>query len=90
MNATISVVCWKYKPLSNSECPLFLQISQKGRIKYQSMGISVDPSNWDFKRKRLKPDCPNGEYLQKIIRLAGCDYINKAENILITGSTGGW
>ena len=24
----------------------------------------------------------------KIIRLAGCDYINKAENILITGSTG--
>ncbi len=31
------------------------------------MGISVDPSYWDFKRKRLKPDCPNGEYLQKII-----------------------
>lgn len=24
----------------------------------------------------------------KIVRLAGCDYINKAENILITGSTG--
>ena len=31
------------------------------------MGISVDPSFWDFKEKRLKPDCPNGEYLQKII-----------------------
>ena len=67
MNATISVVCWKYKPLSNGECPLFLQVSQKSRRKYQSMGISVDPSYWDFKRKRLKPDCPNGEYLQKII-----------------------
>ena len=40
MDATISVVCYKSKTLSNGEHPLMLRISKDGKKKYQSLGIS--------------------------------------------------
>ena len=67
MNASISVVCYKYKTLSNGEHPLMLRISKDGKKKYQSLGISVNPKFWDFQKNKPKPKCPNLEYLQKII-----------------------
>lgn len=67
MDATISVVCYKYKTLSNGEHPLMLRISKDGKKKYQSLGISVLPRYWDFIRNKPKPNCPNKEYIQKII-----------------------
>ncbi len=44
-----------------------LQISKHGRRKYQSLGISINADNWDFQKNKPKPNCPNGEYIQKII-----------------------
>ena len=67
MNATISVVCYKSKTLSNGEHPLMLRICKDGKKKYQSLGISVLPRHWDFTRNKPKPNCPNKEYIQKII-----------------------
>ena len=67
MNATISVVCYKSKTLSNGEYPLMLRICKDGKKKYQSLGISVLPRHWDFTRNKPKPNCPNKEYIQKII-----------------------
>lgn len=67
MDATISVVCYKSKTLSNGEHPLMLRISKDGKKKYQSLGISVLPRYWDFIRNKPKPNCPNKEYIQKII-----------------------
>ena len=67
MNATINVVCYKWKILANGEYPLMLRICKDGKKKYQSLGISVLPSYWDFTRNKPKPNCPNKEYIQKII-----------------------
>ena len=67
MNATISVVCYKSKTLSNGEYPLMLRICKDGKKKYQSLGISVLPRYWNFTRNKPKPNCPNKEYIQKII-----------------------
>ena len=67
MNICISVVCYKSKTLSNCENPLMLQISKGEKRKYQSLGISVLPRYWDFTRNKPKPNCPNKEYIQKII-----------------------
>ena len=67
MNASISVVCYKSKTLSNGENPLMLQVSKGGKRKYQSLGISILPRYWDFTRNKPKPNCPNREYIQKII-----------------------
>ena len=33
----------------------------------QSLGVSIHPKHWDFARNRPKPNCPNREYIQKII-----------------------
>jgi hypothetical protein len=68
MNASISVVCNKSKALSNSENPLMLQISKEGRRKYQSLGISIDQKFWDFTKNKPKPNCPDGDSIQKILR----------------------
>ena len=67
MTACISVVCYKYKTLSNGENPLMLQVSKGGKRKYQSLGISILPRYWDFTRNKPKSNCPNREYIQKII-----------------------
>lgn len=67
MNATINVVCYKWKTLANGENPLMLRICKDGKKKYQSLGISVLPRYWDFTRNKPKPNCPNKEYIQKII-----------------------
>lgn len=67
MNATINVVCYKWKILAKGEYPLMLRICKDGKKKYQSLGISVLPRYWDFIRNKPKPNCPNKEYIQKII-----------------------
>ncbi|WP_300901295.1 phage integrase SAM-like domain and Arm DNA-binding domain-containing protein [uncultured Bacteroides sp.] len=67
MNTCVSVVCYKSKTLSNGENPLILQVSKGGKRKYQSLGISINPKYWDFTRNKPKPNCPNKEYIQKII-----------------------
>ena len=67
MNATVNVVCYKWKTLSNGEHPLMLRICKDGKRKYQSLGISVNPKYWDFKKNVPKSKCPNLEYIQKII-----------------------
>ncbi len=67
MNASISVVCYKSKTLSNGENPLMIQVSKNGKRKYQSLGVSINPKYWDFTKNKPKPNCPNGDFIQKIV-----------------------
>ena len=67
MNASISVICYKSKTLSNGENPLMVQIFVKGKRKYQSLGVSINSKFWDFSKNKPKSNCPNGEFIQKII-----------------------
>jgi site-specific recombinase XerD len=84
MNASISVVCYKSKTLSNGENPLMLRISKDGKRKYQSLGISINPLYWDFRKGKPKPNCPNGELIQKII----LDKISECNNqIMLLNAT---
>jgi hypothetical protein len=59
MNASISVVCYKLKTLSNGEHPLMIQVCQGGRRKYQSLGLSIDSNYWDIRKNKPKLDCPH-------------------------------
>lgn len=67
MNASLSVVCYKSKRLSNGESPLMLQVSKGGKRQYQSLGVSVNPKFWDFSKNKPKSNCPNREYISKLI-----------------------
>lgn len=67
MNATINAVCYKSKTLKNGENPIMLRICKQGKMKYLSLGISINPKFWDFKKNQPKPSCPDRELIQKII-----------------------
>lgn len=67
MEATISVICFKSKVLKNGESPLMVRIYKDGKRKYQSLGISVNPVHWDFKKNQPKAKCPNYEALLILI-----------------------
>ena len=36
-----------------------VRICKDGKKKYKSLGISVNPAHWDFKKNLPKPKCPN-------------------------------
>ncbi|HCL17616.1 MAG TPA: hypothetical protein DHW44_01370 [Odoribacter splanchnicus] len=44
MNASISVVCYKSKTLSNGEHPLMLRITKDRKPKYVSLSTSIHDS----------------------------------------------
>ena len=67
MEACISVICYKYKTLSNGESPLMLRIHKDGKRKLLSIGLSIHPQLWDFIKNEPKPKCPNKDLINKII-----------------------
>ena len=67
MNATINVVCFKSKTLSNGEHPLMIRICKSGKRRYKSIELSIKPEHWDFTKNKPKKNCPNKDVIQKII-----------------------
>jgi hypothetical protein len=44
-----------------------VRICKDRKTKYKSLGISVNPVYWDFTKNKPKHNCPNREYILKII-----------------------
>ena len=79
MEATVNVTCYKSKVLKNGESPLMVRICKNGKKKYKSLGISVNPVHWDFKKNLPKPKCPNYEALLILIN----EKINEFQRIIL-------
>lgn len=77
MNASISVICYKSKTLSNGEHPLMLRIAQGGKSKYKSLKISVSEKHWDFEKNIPKSNCRNKDLINKIILKTKLEYQQK-------------
>ena len=67
MSATVNVICFRGKKLSNGESPIMVRVCKDRKTKYKSLGISVNPIYWDFDKNRPKTNCPNRDYILKII-----------------------
>ncbi len=67
MNVTVNVICYKSKVLKNNESPLMVRVCKDRKRKYISLGLSVNPTYWDFNKNAPKPQCPNKEYLDALI-----------------------
>lgn len=85
MSATIEVVCYKSKVLANNESPLMLRITKDRKLKYSSIGISLDPIYWDFQKNRPKRNCPHKSQIERVISAKISEYREqilelKAEN----------
>lgn len=52
MSTTVNVVCYKSKVLRNNESPLMIRICKDRKMKYESIGIPLDPKLWDFKANK--------------------------------------
>ena len=59
MNASVSVVCYKSKVLSNGKSPLMLRIYKDNKRKMIGLGVSILPKYWDFEKNKPTPRCPN-------------------------------
>ncbi len=59
MSETVNVVCYKSKTLKDGTHPLMVRVCKDGKKKYQSIGISILPDHWDFKRNEPNVHCPN-------------------------------
>jgi len=77
MSTTVSIMCYKSKTLKNGEHPLMLCIAKDRKRRYQSLGVSVKPKHWDFAKNRPKPNCPNKDYILKIILDKEAEYQKK-------------
>ena len=44
-----------------------LRVTKDRKRKYVSLGISVNPENWDFSKNQPKTECPNREYIELLI-----------------------
>ena len=44
-----------------------LRVTKDRKLKYVSLGISVNPVHWDFSKNEPKADCPNCEYIEMLI-----------------------
>ena len=67
MNASLEVVCYRSKTLKNGNHPLMLRVTKDRKIRYLSLSVSIHPQDWDFKKNQPKPNCPNKEYVEKLI-----------------------
>src|SRR5690554_4422074 len=67
MSATVNVLCYKSKTLSNGEHPLMICVSKNGKRTYKSLGVSVNPLHWDFNKNKPKRNCPNKKQIENLI-----------------------
>ena len=74
MNATIEVICYKWKKVKNDEHPLMLRVTKDRKRKYVSLGISVSPEHWDFQKNKPKVNCPNKDLILNIIDKKTMEY----------------
>ena len=71
--------------LVNNESPLMLRITKDRKRKYSSIGISLNPTFWDFQKNKPKRNCPNKSQIERIIATKLLEYREqvlelKAEN----------
>lgn len=92
MTATVNVLCYKSKTLSNGEHPLMIRVCKDGKKKYVSLGVSVKAEHWNFEKNLPKTNCPNKEYINILIANKKKEYETeivklKSEDKLFTANT---
>lgn len=68
MSETVKVLCYKSKTLSDGKHPLMVRVCKDGKKKYQSIGISIHPTHWDFKKNEPNEFCPNRDEIRMLIQ----------------------
>jgi len=85
MNATITIICYKSKVLSNGESPLMLRVAKDGKRSMKSLGVSINPDYWNFEKHEPKPECPNKDKIEQLILKSKIQYQQKLLSVKVKG-----
>ena len=85
MEATVSVICNKFKILKNGESPIMVRIAKDGKRSMKSLGVSVNPAYWDFSKNAPKKNCPNRTMLVQLISQTLLKYQGKVMEVKVKG-----
>ena len=85
MEATISVICNKFKVLKNGESPIMVRVAKDGKRSMKSLGVSVNPAYWDFSKNIPKKNCPNRVMLMQLISQTLIEYQGKVMEVKVKG-----
>ena len=85
MEATISVICNKFKVLKNGESPIMVRVAKDGKRSMKSLGVSVNPAYWDFSKNTPKKNCPNRTMLMQLISQTLTEYQSKVMEVKVRG-----
>lgn len=55
---TVKVKLWTYEPAANGDCDLKLYINQDGKRKYISLGLKINPKDWDNNKEQVRRSHP--------------------------------
>ncbi len=86
MEATVSVICNKFKVLKNGESPIMVRVAKDGKRSMKSLGVSVNPAYWDFSKNTPKKNCPNRAILMQLISQTLLEYQGKVMEVKIRGN----
>ena len=87
MEATISVICNKFKILKNGESPIMVRVAKDGKRSMKSLGVSVNPIYWDFSKNTPKKNCPNRAMLMQLITQTLIEYQAKVIEVKAKGES---
>ena len=83
MSATVNILCYKSKTLSNGNHPLMIRLCQGKKLKYISLGLSIQPEFWDFEKNQPKRNCPNREAITQLILKKTNEFNNQIIEFII-------
>lgn len=74
VNIYVEAICFKSKVLKDGSFPIMLRLTQQGKRKYLSLGVSVKEDYWDFSKNKPRNKCPDKDFLLTVINRAVSQY----------------
>lgn len=84
-NATVKVILFKSKKLSNGDHPLMLRVYKDGQRKYFATGLSCPLEYWDLPKERPKTKHPNKNEIISRIQTIEKEFLDKINDFKFVG-----
>lgn len=65
---TVKAILWTYEPGKDGKCDIKLYIYHEGKKRHISLGVTVEPKDWDTKAQKVKKTHPLSEVYNALIR----------------------